>query len=92
MNRATKEFSVFTSPTYTGPWDEVLRGSFEDARKTEIEITVFFPLPDNMAVQYVMVQVDSYFGELGGGLQYFKENMGDQEGATYSGNTQVNQN
>ena len=86
-NRAMNEFIIFTSSTSSGPWDEVLRESLEDATQAEIEMTVFFPLPIifyYMTVRYVMVQVDSYYG-YSGGLQYFSENEADKEGATYSG-------
>ena len=46
---------------------------------------MYVPLKDTITVQFLMVQIDSYYGKYGGALQYFSENEAGQEGTTYSG-------
>ena len=49
----------------------------------EVEITEFFFLDEIISTQFIMFQVDSFYG-YGGGLHYIAENDAAKSGHTYS--------
>lgn len=70
QSRGTNSFKIFTSTSDSGPWTEILSNSLPDARNVDSVPVLRFPLASPITTQYIMFQIESYFG-LGGGLQYF---------------------
>ena len=70
--RATRSFNIYLA-RYWGSWKHVLRDELPDPRNLD-------PVPQNkyyicpMPVKYVKFELLSYWGDKGGGLQYFTVN------------------
>ena len=87
-NRGTKNFTLLNSVTADGPWNILLHGFLPDANNNVEEITIFFPLDKIISTQFVMFQVDTFYGK-GGGLHFISENEAGKKGQTYSGNIEL---
>ena len=83
-DRGTRDFSIFSGNSPDGPWDLLIKDTLEDPRSSRLEITFFFHTITNITVEFVMFQIDTFYGPCGG-LQYFSENKADLVGETYSG-------
>ena len=85
MRFGTQGFLPVHGKTADGPWEKmILAVILDDINITRTEMTILFPLTVNITLCYVMFQVDSFYG-LVGGLHYFSENGVNQTGASYSG-------
>ena len=67
---ATKEFIVLGSLDQDGPWEPLVQGQLTDTRfKTASLVNVTFVEP--VEIQFLRFDLVSYWGDFGGGLQYF---------------------
>jgi hypothetical protein len=69
-DRGTNKFKIFTSTSGSGPWTEILSSNLPDARNGSTVPLLQFALGSPITTQYVMFQIDSFYGR-SGGLQYF---------------------
>ena len=67
--RATKEFTVSVSKDSDGPWEEVVRSTFEDRTKHQQSQPLKTFHFDQKQIHYVKIDVLSYYG-LGAGLKF----------------------
>merc|ERR1712106_65972 len=70
-DRGTANFSISIWDSNTNQWTEVLFGTLPDARSAAIVPVLTFALDDPVTTDKVIFQIDSYYGDKGGGLQYF---------------------
>ena len=82
-NRGTEGFTLFKANTADGPWEDLKSGVLKEGKDMEVEITEFFSLDEIISTQFIMFQVDSFYG-YGGGLHYIAENDAAKSGHTYS--------
>ena len=71
--RATKGFSVYGGLKDSGPWEELLEEEFDNplldgAPKPSLQ-TFYFK--EAVELQFLRFDLDSYWGDKGGGLNYF---------------------
>ena len=69
-NVGTNQFKILTSTTDSGPWTVILSENIPDARNVDPVPVLQFPLENSVTTQYIMFQIETYYGT-GGGLQYF---------------------
>ena len=67
--RATKEFTVSVSKDGNGPWEEVVRSTFEDRTKHQQSQPLKTFHFDQKQIHYVKIDVLSFYG-LGAGLKF----------------------
>ena len=71
--RSTKGFRVSGVLKDSGPWEELLEEEFEDALSAEAPTPTVqtFYFKEAVEVQFLRFDLDSYWGDVGGGLDYF---------------------
>ena len=69
-NRATKEFRVSGSIHENGTWQTLVEGQFADTSEKFASL-LNFTFAEPVEVQYLKFELISYWGSIGGGLQYF---------------------
>ena len=71
--RSTKGFRVSGVLKDNGPWEELLEEEFEDALSAEAPAPTLqtFYFKEAVEVQFLRFDLDSYWGDVGGGLDYF---------------------
>ena len=69
-NRATKEFNVSGSLRKDGPWKLLVQGQLNDTRGKHASL-VNFTFEEPAEIQFIRFDLVSYWGLIGGGLQYF---------------------
>ena len=70
---ATKGFTVFGVLKDSGPWEKLLEGEFEDPLldgAPEPSLQTFY-FKEAVELQFLRFDLDSYWGDKGGGLDYF---------------------
>ena len=68
---ATKEFQVRGSLNENGPWQTLLKGELAEKELGKAASLLNFTFEEPMEVQFLKVDLISYWGTQGGGLQYF---------------------
>ena len=68
--RAVKGFQVLGSMSKTGPWEPLLEGELVDTRGKPASL-LNFTFDELVQVQFLKFDLVSYWGQYGGGLQYF---------------------
>jgi len=68
--RATKEFRVSGSVNQNGPWETLVHDELVDTRNKAASL-LNFTFDELVEVQFIRFDLISYWGGLGGGLQYF---------------------
>ena len=98
---ATKEFKVFGSKRRTGDWKILVEDKFFDSRNYRASLHIFH-FKEPVEIQFLKFELISYWGDWGGGLQYFaaipatsKESINiiissDRSSCSYSGDPQGN--
>jgi len=71
-DRSTKKFRLLGSPNNNGPWKELIVADLEDSRKQDPPPIQNLTLDNSVIVRFVKFELLEYWGNLGGGLQYFK--------------------
>ena len=69
--RATDEFKVSASLDETGPWETVVDSHLPDTTEGQAAPLFNFTFEEPMKLKYLKFELISYWGTLGGGLQYF---------------------
>ena len=67
----TKEFKVSSSKSENGPWETLLEDELVDTRGQKPAALLNFTFDEPVEVQYLRFDLVSYWGDVGGGLQYF---------------------
>ena len=67
----TKEFKVSSSKNENGPWETLLEDELVDTRGQKAAALLNFTFDEPVEVQYLRFDLVSYWGDVGGGLQYF---------------------
>ena len=70
-DRGTQDFTISISESIDGPWTDILTGTLPDARNVYPVPVLNFDLENEVETQYLRFQVDTFYGDYGGGLQYF---------------------
>ena len=70
LNRATRQFRVSGSVNETGPWKTLVEAYMGDTRKVNASL-VNFTFVEPVEIKYIKFELVSYWGDYGGGLQYF---------------------
>ena len=69
-DRPTDEFRVSGSVNETGPWKTLVEAHLADTRGVNAPL-VNFTFVEPVEIQYIKFELVSYWGDYGGGLQYF---------------------
>jgi len=71
--RGTKDFSIYFKASKSNPWNLVLTGELEDARGKSCEEVKLekYLMQETHSANFVKFQIDTFFGEWGGGIKYF---------------------
>ena len=70
-DRSSKEFKVYLGDQSSGPWTQVLHDTLEDSRQQKDPLPILdFPITPTKA-RFVKFELLSFYGNFGGGLQYF---------------------
>ena len=69
-NWATDEFRVSGSVNETGPWKTLVESHLADTRGVNAPL-VNFTFVEPVEIQYIKFELVSFWGDRGGGLQYF---------------------
>merc|ERR1712110_129076 len=67
----TREFRTSGATDLTGPWQTLLEGELVDTTGDEAASLLNFSFEKPIQIQYLRFELVSYWGTLGGGLQYF---------------------
>ena len=71
-DRSTKGFKVYLSNDgQDGPWTEVLQDTLTDSRQDDPPLLQEFGISPPREAKYVKFEITSFYGNKGGGLQYF---------------------
>ena len=99
--QATKDFRVLGSMNENGPWDPLVVDQLADTRD-KVTSVLSFTFAKPVEIQFLKFELISYWGDWGGGLQYFaaipatsKESINiiissDRSSCSYSGDPQGN--
>ena len=68
--RATREFKVMGSLNQSGPWETLLEKELNDTRLKPASLLNFF-FEEPVEIQFLKFELISYWGDKGGGLQFF---------------------
>ena len=68
---ATKEFRVSGSKNETGPWEILVEDELIDTTGGKPVSLLNFTFKEPVEIQFIKFELVSYWGEGGGGLQYF---------------------
>ena len=68
--RATKEFKVMGSLNQSGPWETLLEKELNDTSFKPASLLNFF-FEEPVEIQFLKFELISYWGDKGGGLQFF---------------------
>ena len=71
-DRSTKKFRLLGSPNNNESWKELIVADLEDSRKQIPPPIQNLTLDNSVIVRFVKFELLEYWGNLGGGLQYFK--------------------
>ena len=71
-DRSTKKFRLLGSPNNNESWKELIVADLEDSRKQNPPPIQNLTLDTSVIVRFVKFELLEYWGNLGGGLQYFK--------------------
>ena len=71
-DRSTKKFRLLGSPNNNESWKELIVADLEDSRKQDPPPIQNLTLDNSVIVRFVKFELLEYWGNLGGGLQYFK--------------------
>ena len=66
----TKDFRVLGSTNKNGPWDPLLVSQLVDPRENSASL-LSFTFEEPVEIQFLKFELLSYWGDWGGGLQYF---------------------
>ena len=71
-DRSTKKFRLLGSPSNNESWKELIVADLEDSRKQSPPPLQNLTLDNPFIARFVKFELLEYWGNLGGGLQYFK--------------------
>ena len=69
VTRATRSFRI--SGVDSGPWEQLLEKEFQDPNDAPAPTVQTFYFKEAFEVQFLRFDLDSYWGDFGGGLDYF---------------------
>ena len=81
--RATKEYNVSGSLRKDGPWKLLVQDQLNDTRGKPATL-VNFTFEEPAEIQFLRFDLVSYWGDFGGGLQYFAAIPATTETSSYS--------
>ena len=70
-DRSTKKFRVLGSATDNGPWEELLVADLEDSRLQNPPPVQQLMFANPAVMSFIKFELLEYWGNEGGGLQYF---------------------
>ena len=70
-HRATREFKVSSSKNVNGPWQTLVQDKLSNTTGGNAASLLNFTFDHPVELQYLRFDLVSYWGFLGGGLQYF---------------------
>ena len=69
--RGTKDFKVSSSTNENGPWETLVEDQLVDTIWGKFASLLNFPFEKPVEIQFLKFELISYWGGVGGGLQYF---------------------